>query len=383
MLSRIIRQVTVLLLVVVVGAGGAWAQGNIENQIVKNITRRVEEGIRSGTIDALVGEMFLIPDPDGSISNVTVTPAGAFAAPQEQADGSWVIQVKDPGLLYRLDAGIKVPVAVRVRIEREGGDQGTFQLDARSACINILEYQQVGGGTVNLQELAAHPGYEMTLTYPEDILRKKDVVGTQVTFERIRSGNASVTLRVRSRETNFVQEVVKVIPECGISSESAPAPAPAPCPQPEQVTQVVTETVPQAAETSASLEASIGVTGRVAVDVNHHVGSALLALGLFGEYSFIDLGPRHTTSELIVGLRAGAGWRWRDMSFRAQFPFALTQRSNELRFGAEIVFENNLRDDLDVRLTGGTMMVEAGDAEVLVLLGVALHFGRSTAADSE
>ena len=379
MLLRLLCQAAVLSLTLIAVAGSALAQENIEKQIIGEIKTKIEGNLRAGTIDALAGEEFIVPPSQGAkIVKVTVIPAAAFEEPQERPDGSWVIRIKDPSLLYRVDAGIRVPVGVRIRIERDWGDQGTFQLDASSACINILVYTQVGGGAVNLRELLAHPGYETTLNYPADILQQKEITDTHATFERIRPGNASVTLRVRSLETNTVQEITNVIPECGISSAPVTPPPPQPQPQPEvPCPEPRAVTVEQPSETWASLEASIGVAGRLALDVHHHVGGPLLTLGLFGDYSFIDLGPQHSTPDLMFGLRAGAGWRWDDTSLLAQFPLAITQGSRQIRFGTEMVFEKNLRDNLDGRITAGAMMVEEGEAEILLLAGITFHFGRS------
>jgi hypothetical protein len=385
MLLRLMCQAAVFSLISIAVIGGAAAQENAERNTVREINQKIKDNLSAGTIGALAGQEFIVlPSQDAKIIKVSVSPAGAFEAPQEKPDGSWVIRIKDPSLLYRLDAGIKVPVAVRVSIERDFGDQATFQLDASSACINILVYTQVGGGEVNLEELLSHPGYETKLDYPADLLKQREIRGTHVTFERIRSGPAAVALRVRSLETDTVQEITNVIPECGISSEPVtPEPLPvqpvqpvAPSPLPEVVT------VTQPSQTWASLEASIGIAGRVAFDVSHHVGGPLLTWGLFGDYSFIDLGPRHEKSQLIFGLRAGAGWRWADMSLLAQFPLALTQGTRQLRFGTEVVFEKNLRNNLDGRITAGAMMVEEGDAEILLLAGVTLHFGRASENES-
>jgi hypothetical protein len=368
------------------------AEERLQERIATEIARTIESFLRSGQIEALQGHVFVIPPNQAyGVENITLRPAAAFepfersvdGAILKESDGSIRIVVKDPASLYKLQAGIRVPVRVEVSVEKKAGGQGTFQLDASSACINTLVYRQVGGGIVNVGELLQLEGYEVTLDYPQELLRQVAVGAEQVTFERIRPGKATVTLRVRALETNSVQEVANEIPECGISAplpEPAPVPEPAPAPEPSPVPEP--QVLERPSETWFGMEASIGIAGRLAFDVSHHVGGPLLTWGVFGDYSFIDLGPNHE-SEPMLGLRAGAGWRWDDMSVFAQFPLGMTYRSREMRLGTEIVFEKNLRDNIDGRLTAGAMMVEEGDAEILLLAGITLNLGRSAAEEPE
>jgi hypothetical protein len=364
------------------------AEERLQERIATEIARTIESFLNSGQIEALQGHVFVIPPNQAhGVENITLRPAAAFepfgrtvdGSILREADGSIRIVVKDPASLYKVQAGIRVPVRVEVSVEKKAGGQGTFQLDASSACINTLVYRQVGGGIVNVGELLVLEGYEVKLDYPQDLLRQVEIGATQVTFERIRPGNATVTLRVRSLETNAVQEVSNEIPECGISS-------PVPAPEPQPPTPVPPTPNPpvleQASETWFGMEASVGIAARLAFDVSHHVSGPLLTWGVFGDYSFIDLGPNHS-SEPMLGLRAGAGWRWDDMSVFAQFPLGMTYRSREMRLGTEIVFEKNLRENIDGRITAGAMMVEEGDAEILLLAGITFNLGRADDADPE
>lgn len=353
--------------------GSALAQGeSLNDKLRKEIVETMVEYNNAGRADELVGKKFYVTPPPGMrIHNIEILPANAFSKPIPQDDGSLVIQIVNTAPLFINRAGTHMPARIQVIISTVSEGQGDIILDSSSACINTLSYSQVGNAEmIQIPDLLLDTDYEVSWEYPQDKLKQGEIRGNWVTFTRIGPGPASVVLVVRSKNTGKVQQVRNDIPECSFGE--APAPAVAPPIEPPAL-------IPEKPRTIwFGAEASVGSTGRLAVDMIRHSDGPVFKVGAFFDYHLLrlDADADDAESSMSYGLRVGAGWRFGKSTILMQFPVAITDRDSSLRFGGELAYGYQLKQFIDVQLSAGATVVEDSGAGLVIVGGAVFHLGR-------
>jgi len=215
------RLIITILLICVTYTIAIFAQCNVSNN---STVAAICEELQRASRPNLVTKVNYTFESIRTVSSIEMTPASAFRVTKvvSPSGSKFQIEIVDASLLFKLDGGLWFPVPIRMDVLTGEVEVGTIKIDADSRCETILEFTQ-SGQPIDLNQVQTR--FQLKWEYPASLVVPPVVNGSQVRVNRIRNGEANITLKIMDG-TIEIAKATRAVQDCNsvtnLSSRDAP-----------------------------------------------------------------------------------------------------------------------------------------------------------------